>query len=93
MRSEMLPLATSHIAHLCNQFNHVFALLISRPRFKSINLNQNRPKIKLFWKKKYKIFERSLPPAAPDPQNSYPIVNFWLRGWNAQLCGTLNTQP
>ena len=30
-RTVILPLATSHIAiaHLCNQFNHVFALLIS----------------------------------------------------------------
>ena len=39
MRTEILPLATSHIAiaHLCNQFNHVFALLMSMPHFKSIN--------------------------------------------------------
>ena len=30
-RTEIFPLATSRIAiaHLCNQFNHVFALLIS----------------------------------------------------------------
>ena len=25
------------VAHLCNQFNHVFAVLISMPRFKSNN--------------------------------------------------------
>ena len=30
-RTKILPLASSHIAtaYLCNQFNHVFALLIS----------------------------------------------------------------
>ena len=33
---QILPLATSQIAHLSNQFNHVFALPISMPRFESI---------------------------------------------------------
>ena len=49
-RTELLLLATSHITiahHLCNQFNHGFALLISMPRFKSIYFCQNRPKITL----------------------------------------------
>ena len=37
-----------HIAHLRNQFNHVFALLISLPRFTIINFYQNSPKINIF---------------------------------------------
>ena len=37
---------------------HIFALLISMPRFNSINFYQNRPNIKLFSPKKDKIFER-----------------------------------
>ena len=51
-RTEILLLAISHIAHLCNQFNCLFALLIPMPRFKSINFYQNRPEIKLFLQKK-----------------------------------------
>ena len=51
-RTTILPLATSHIAiaHLCIQFNHGFVLLISMPRFKSINFYQDtgKAKIKLF---------------------------------------------
>ena len=47
-RTEILPLATSHLVYICNLFNHVFAQLIFIPRFKSINSYQNRPKIKLF---------------------------------------------
>ena len=35
---EILPLASSHKAHLCNQANHVFALLISMPQFKTLYL-------------------------------------------------------
>ena len=41
----MLSLATSHIAHLCNQLNHV-ALPISMTRFKSVIFCQNSSKIK-----------------------------------------------
>ena len=48
------------VAHLCNQFNHVFAMLISMPRFKSSNLNQTRPKIKLLLQKNYKIAKQNL---------------------------------
>ena len=55
---EILPLATSHNAHFCNQFNHVFTLLISMPRNKSINFCQIMPKITLLWQKKHEIFER-----------------------------------
>ena len=46
------------VAHLCNQFIHVFAVLISMPRFKSNNLYQTRSKIKLLLQKNCKIFER-----------------------------------
>ena len=37
--------ATALIAHLRSQFNYVFALQISKLRFKSINFNQNRSEI------------------------------------------------
>ena len=55
---EILPLATSHIAtaHLYNQFNHVFELLISMPHFKTNSFFQNRAKIKLFLQKKIQNF-------------------------------------
>ena len=52
-RTKILPLATSFIAnaHLRNQFNHIFALLISMSHLKSINFYQNRPKS--YFSKKY----------------------------------------
>ena len=54
-RTEVLPLAIAHyphtVTHLCNQFNHVFAVLISMPRFESNNLYQTRPKIKVLLEK------------------------------------------
>ena len=40
------------------QLNRVFALLISMQHFKSIHFDHNRPKIKLFLQKRYKIFVR-----------------------------------
>ena len=46
-----LPLATLHIACLCNQFNHVLVLLISAQHFKCNNFYQYRPKIMLFLQK------------------------------------------
>ena len=61
-RAEILLLATSHIAHLRNQFSSVFALLISMPRSKSINIYQNRPKIKLFSQKTTKFSSAGAPP-------------------------------
>ena len=46
----------------------LFTLLISMPRFSSINANLNRPKIKLFLPQAYKIFERwELYPQTPVP--------------------------
>ena len=56
-RAQILPLATFHTAHLCKQFNQV-CITISMPRSKSIIFYQNSRKIKLFLKKKCKIFKR-----------------------------------
>ena len=39
------------VAHLCNQFNHVFAVLISMPRFKSNKFCKTRSKISYYRKK------------------------------------------
>ena len=55
-RTEILPLANSHIAYLCKKYNHVFALLISMPRSKALIFYQNRRKINLFLPKKQKVF-------------------------------------
>ena len=69
-KTKILPLATSHIAHLCNLFNHV-CTTISMPYFKSINFYQNIPKIFSFCKK-CKIFGvLGAPPQTtvpPEPQ-------------------------
>ena len=56
--TEILPLAISNIAHLCNQFNHAFALLILMLRFKCINFYHEGRKY-LNFAKKLKIFEYS----------------------------------
>ena len=54
------------VAHLCNQFIYVFAVLISTPRFKSNNIYQTRPKIKLL-QKYCKIFKHwGLRPQTPN---------------------------
>ena len=63
-RTKILPLLNFHIAHLCNQFNLVFVLLILMPPFISINFCQNKPI--LFAKKITSFFSiggssRSLP--------------------------------
>ena len=82
-KTEILPLATSHIAiaGLCNLFNHVFGLLISMPHFKSINFYQKRPKLKILLQKNTKFSSAgsstSRPPCSrrlgafpQDPRNS-----------------------
>ena len=62
----------------------MFALPISKPRFKSIIFNQNSPKIKLFLQKNAKFSSaggsaprppclRRLGALPPDPQNSSPL--------------------
>ena len=62
-RSKILPIATFHTAHLVT-----FALPISMPRFKGINLYQNMPKIKLFLQKMQNPFVLGARP--PDPRAS-----------------------
>ena len=60
----------------------MFALPISEPRFKNIIFNQNSPKMKLFLQKNAKFSSAGASP--PDPRNSPPIANFWLRTWITQ---------
>ena len=46
-RTEVLSLASpTYCSPFMQQFNHVFAILISMPRFKSINFDQTSPEIK-----------------------------------------------
>ena len=54
MRIKILPLATSQIAHLCNQLNHVSTANIQCHVLKSIS-DHYSPKIKLFLQKNAKI--------------------------------------
>ena len=74
--TKILLLATSHIAiaHLWNQFNHVFALLTSMPHFKRINIIRIGLKLSYFCKKKKFFFERwglrPRPPKHPSLQIS-----------------------
>ena len=55
----------------------MFALPISKPRFKSIQIS---PKLKLFLQKNAKF--SSAGGSAPRPPHSPPIANFWLRAWS-----------
>ena len=69
-KTNILPLATFQIAHLCHQFMSLimFALPVSKKRFKSIIFNQNSPKIKLFFQKNAKFLNAG--GGAPDPRAS-----------------------
>ena len=78
-KTKILAIAISQIAHSCNQYNHVFALLISMPCFNSINFDQNTPKIKSFFPKNYKIFER-LGLCSQTPITAPPLQIFALVG-------------
>ena len=49
--SEILPLAISNIARLCNKFNHTFALLIFTLRFKCVTFYHDRPQNYLIFTK------------------------------------------
>ena len=70
----------------------MFALPISKPRFKSSIFNQNSPKMKLFLQKNAKFSSAGgsapVPPAAggfaPRPPKQPPIANFCLRAWITQ---------
>ena len=48
-------------------YNHVFALLISKPRFDSNNLYQNRPEIELFLPTNTKFWNPEIRPQLPVP--------------------------
>ena len=104
-RTEILPLATSHIAHLCN---YVFALLISMPHFKSINFYQNRLKIKLFLKKNTKFSIAGVSTPRPRASGSWklcpqthnvltlpkqpPIADFLLRACATRFAATSKSE-
>ena len=60
----MLSLATSHIAHYCNQLNHD-ALPISMPRFKSIIFIKIALKLSYFCKKMQSFRALVAPPQTP----------------------------
>ena len=59
MRTKILPIAISHIAHLCQQFNHACPANFYAT-FQKHYFYQNSPKIKLLLQKKCKIFERGV---------------------------------
>ena len=65
----MLSLATFHIAHECNQLNHV-ALPISMPRFKSIIFAKIALKLSYICKKMHSFRTLVAPPSYP--QNGPP---------------------
>ena len=50
-KADILPLTTTLIAHLRNQFNYVFALLIPMPRFKTLIFAKIGLKLSCFGKK------------------------------------------
>ena len=68
--TEVLLLAISLIAHLCNQFNLVFALIISMPRSKRNNFVKTGLTLSFFFKKRSKFLS-----AGGSAHTAY----FWLR--------------
>ena len=74
-RTEILQLATYHIAYLCNQLNHVFALLISMPDLKSIISIKICLKLNYFCKMQNfrNLLLTTVGGKDPDPQNSPPL--------------------
>ena len=78
-RTKILPLATSQIAHLCNQVNHVCTANFCHV-LRAL-LHQNSPEIRLFLQKNAKFLSAGgsapVPPLAgalpPDPY--YPLSN------------------
>ena len=67
-RIEILPLAISYIAPLCNQFNYVFALLVSTPLLKALIFIKIDLKLSYFCKKlqNFKIFKLPKQPPIAD---------------------------
>ena len=68
-------LSSSHhlrtVARLCNQFNHVFAVLISIPHFTKINFYQTRPELSYYRKK---IAKSSRAGALPPDRQWFPAA-------------------
>ena len=78
-RTEILAITTSHIAHLCKLYSHVFALLISMPLSVKLNFIKIGLKLSYFCQKKYNIFERwgmrpNTPETAAPSQISGPAL-------------------
>ena len=83
------------VAHLCNRFIRVFVVLISMPRFKSNNLDQTRPKVKLLPYCKNIAKSSNAGSFVPKPpmasggwgfclhtkKHNPPVANFWLCTW------------
>ena len=67
-RTEILAIATSHIAHVCNQYNHGFTLQISMPRINSIIFIKIGLKLIYFCQKKTKLLSQG--GSAPNPRGS-----------------------
>ena len=67
-----------YISGCASESNHVFSLLISMPRFESVNFCQNKLKIKLFLLNNRKFLSAGAPP--PDVRNApLPIADCWIR--------------
>ena len=71
-KTKILAIATTHIAHFCNWYYHVFTLLICMPRLNSIKFHQNRPKIKLVFVKNRQNF-RTLGLRPQIPEKAPPL--------------------
>ena len=59
----------------------MFALPISKPRFKSINFNQNSPKMKLFLQKMQNFRALGAPPPDPPAAGGYALKPPASSGW------------
>ena len=67
-KTKILPLATSHIQPIYATSLIMFTLLIPMPSFKSINFDQNRPKIKLFLQQNFERWGQSPHTSKTAPQ-------------------------
>ena len=79
-RTNILPLATSQIAHLCHQFNLVCPANFLSHVLKALFFNQNSPKMKLFLQKNAKFSSAGgsapKPPASGGPPKQPPHLEF-----------------
>ena len=88
-RTEILEIATCHIAHLCNWYNHAFAVLIFMPRFNSINFHEISIKELFLQKKKKHFLSAEAPP--PDHRNSVPLCRFVATRLNMAFINSCST--